>query len=84
VSWTETPATSGTYRSLAYSWQVYSGGSQVFEAGSQQLHLDVGLAEDGSRAYVVALLTVPQHYEEHTKMYQSVFRHAMYAFEPMP
>ena len=84
VSWTEMPASTGTYRGRAYTWQIYSGEGQVSEAGSHQLHLDIGLAEDGSRAYVVALLTVPQHYEEHTKMYQSVFGHAMYAFEPMP
>jgi hypothetical protein len=45
--------------------------------------VDLALTEDGERAYLVALATLPDDYNAHAPLYDTVFTHVVYALAPL-
>jgi hypothetical protein len=78
----ELPQSTGTYKGRAYTWDLYSFNTQVPEVTPITMRLDMALADGNDRSSFVALLTVPQDYEAHAEVWDSIFRHAVYAFAP--
>jgi hypothetical protein len=78
----ELPTPVETYKGRAYTWDLYSFLTQIPEATPMTVHLDIALADGGDRSSFVALVTVPEEYEAHPAVWDSVFRHAVYAFAP--
>jgi hypothetical protein len=80
---TEFPPLASTYRGKAFAWDLYAAELQIPESGPQTLHVDLGLAEGEATAYLVALAALPDAYEANPALYETIFRHALYALEPL-
>lgn len=80
---TELPPPASTYRGKAFAWDLYAAELQLYDSGPQTLHVELALAEDETAAYIVALVALPEAYEENPHLYETVFRHALYALKPL-
>jgi hypothetical protein len=80
---TELPPSAGTCRGTALDWDLYTAEIQIHDAGPQTFHVDLALAEGEMAAYLVALAVLPDAYEENPALHKTVFRHALYALEPL-
>ncbi|HSF83367.1 MAG TPA: hypothetical protein VLA49_19170 [Anaerolineales bacterium] len=77
------PEEIGAYQSAALSWKLYTLEAANIELGPDKFHIQVALAEDETRCYLIALAALPEDYQADQKMYDTIFTHALYAFEPM-
>lgn len=81
---TPVPTTeSGVYRSAELSWKLYTLETAIKDLGENTFHIQLALAEDEVRCYLIALATVPEDYQADQKMYDAIYNHALYAFKPV-
>jgi len=80
---TEIPPQVGTYQSSALTWELYEFDMTNKVLGPVVFHAHLALAEDQARIYLIALSALPGDYQANRGLYQSVFEHALYAFEPL-
>jgi hypothetical protein len=78
----EFPASIGTYRGAALSWDLYSFEAQIIELGPMKVSINLAMAEGDSASYFVGLATSPEKFEENADKYQSVLYHTIYTFSP--
>jgi hypothetical protein len=86
TSFAELPELVDRYRGKAFTWDLYTGETQLTDAGdaaNETVHLDVALAEGDSAAYIVALVTLPEAYNANPVLYDTIFTHAAYALAPL-
>jgi len=77
------PEPAGSYRGAALTWSLYAFETQVTEVGPETVRVDLALAEGGSASYLVAMVTLPDAYEENESLVKTVFLHAVYALAPL-
>ena len=77
------PEAIGSYKGANFNWDLYSFDAQIEEAGPQPLKVDFALAEGESRFYFVALVAIPEDYEQNAEKYRTVFQHTIYALSPL-
>jgi len=77
------PESMGTYQGAALTWDLYSFEAQIADLGPFTVSLDMAIAEGDTVSYFVALVSLPENYEENADKYQSVFYHTLYAFSPI-
>jgi hypothetical protein len=80
---TELPEPSSTYTGKALTWSLWSTETQVKDAGPMNLHVELALAEGEAAGYLVALVVQPEAYAASPGLYDTVFRHALYALQPL-
>jgi hypothetical protein len=83
TSLTELPALTGHYKGAALTWDLYTFETQIEEVGPMTLRVDLALAEDDSRSYIVALVTLPEAYDANPALFDTVFSHALHALTPL-
>lgn len=76
------PEPAGSFRGRAFDWDLYSLEAQINEAGPDTMRLELALAEDGSLCYLVALVTLPESYDAHPDLFDTIFTHAVYGLVP--
>jgi hypothetical protein len=76
------PEPVGGYKGRAFDWDLYSLEAQIEDSGFDILRVELALAEEGSRSYIMALVTLPEAYEGHPEFYDTVFTHAVYGLMP--
>ncbi len=78
----ELPQRTAIYRGRALSWDLYSFECHV--PGLDPLvRVKLALSEGDSLSYFAALVVIPEAYETNPSLYETVFRHAVYALEPL-
>jgi hypothetical protein len=80
---TQLPEPTRTYRGRAFTWKLWSDETQLKDAGPENWHLELALAEGESAAYLIALVVKPEEYEANPGLYDTVFTHALYALQPL-
>jgi hypothetical protein len=80
---TELPEPTGTYRGRALTWSLWSTETQLKDAGPGNWHVELAMAEGESAGYLVALVVQPEAYAASPGLYETVFRHALYALQPV-
>jgi hypothetical protein len=80
---TELPEPSSTYRGKALTWSLWSTETQLEDAGPGNWLVELALAEGESAGYLVALVVQPEAYAASPGLYDTVFRHALYALQPL-
>jgi len=83
TSLAELPPLAGTYRGKAFAWDLYAAELQIHESGPQTLHAELGLAEGEGNVYLVVLVTLQEVYAAKPALYETIFRHTLYALEPL-
>jgi hypothetical protein len=79
------PQTTGVYEGAFLTWDLYTFGTRIAEAGPAVFKVNLGVAQSsgGAKQYMVLLITQPMDYPAHKLKYDAVFEHALYAFEPL-
>jgi len=78
----ELPQRIATYRGRSLTWDLYS--SECHLSGLDPLvRVNLALSEGDSLSYFAALVVLPEAYEANPALYETVFRHAVYALEPL-
>lgn len=80
---TAVPRSKGTFKGAALSWELYHFEVPLPELGPETFRVDLALAEHGSVVYAVGLLTLPDDYDPHRALYETVLRHVAYALAPL-
>jgi hypothetical protein len=80
---TTVPSSRGTFRGAALTWELYHFEAPLPELGPETFRLDLALAEQGSIVYAVALLTLPDDYDPHRALYETVLRYVAHALAPL-
>jgi hypothetical protein len=84
---TALPKPVGTFRGRALIWDVYELETRELHlqapglTGDELWRLDLAVAQRDSESYIVALGTLPADYQPHRALYQTLFRHALYALQ---
>ena len=60
----QVPEPVGSYRGAALTWNLYAFETQVKDVGPETVRVDMALAEGDSASYLVAMVTLPDAYEE--------------------
>lgn len=79
----EFPESTGTYRGKSLTWNLFSFDAQIEDLGPFTVSINMAVAEGDSESYFVALVALPEGYEENAEKYDSVFYHTIYAFSPI-
>lgn len=82
ISLERLPDPTGSYRGRAFDWVLYSLEAQLEEAGPDNMRVELALAEEGSVSYIVALVTLPEAYDAHPALFDTIFTHAVYGLMP--
>ena len=82
ISLERLPEPTGNYRGRAFDWVLYSLEVQLEAAGPDNMRLELALAEDNSVSYIVALVTLPEAYDAHPALFDTIFIHAVYGLMP--
>ncbi len=78
----ELPQRIATYRGRSLTWDLYS--SECHLSGLDPLvRVNLALSEGDSLSYFAALVVPPEAYQANPALYETVFRHAVYALEPL-
>ena len=86
TSFSRLPELADRYRGKAFTWDLYTGETQLTDAGDdagETVHLNLALAEGDSAAYLVALVTLPEAYDANPVLYDTIFTHAAYVLAPL-
>jgi hypothetical protein len=83
LSLEELPEPIGTYKGVAFTWDLFTFEAQIWDLGPETFRLDLALTEDGERSYLVALVTLPDDYNAHAPLYDTIFIHVVYALAPL-
>lgn len=76
------PQSRGVYRGAHLSWELYTFHTQLQDAPPGIYRVDMGVAEQDGVQYFVLLVCVSTTYDQHARMYKTVFEHALYALQP--
>jgi hypothetical protein len=76
------PQVVGTYQSVAITWDLFDLEGHLPDV-EPLLRLKVALGESESASYWVLLVVLPEAYEANPRLYDTVFRHALYALRPL-
>lgn len=76
------PQPTGSYKGRAFDWELYSLEAQLEAMGPEKMRVELALAEDGSRSYIVALATLPEAYDAQPALFDTVFTHAVFGLMP--
>ncbi|UCC62807.1 MAG: hypothetical protein JSV36_18990 [Anaerolineae bacterium] len=77
------PESTGSYKGVAFTWDLYTFETQIKDAGPETFRVDSALAEGDSASYVVALVTLPDVYDANAALYETAFTHVAYALAPL-
>ena len=77
------PSSRGTFRGAVLTWELYQFEAPLPELVPEIFRVDLALAEHGSIVYVVALLTLPDDYDPHLALYETVLRYVAHALAPL-
>jgi hypothetical protein len=79
------PRSLGTYKGAYLTWDLYRFTTRLAGESSEIFHVDLALAQGtrDDRQYLVVLVAQPMDYAANPVKYQTVFEHALYAFEPL-
>jgi hypothetical protein len=87
IDLTALPASAGTFKGKAFTWDLYTFESRLKGAPVDSLHFDLAVAETeygtSPRTYIVLLLSLPDNYRANPALYDAVFTHVVYALQPM-
>jgi hypothetical protein len=78
----ELPERAATYRGRGLTWDEYSLEGHL-PGVDPLVRLNVALAEGDSLSYFVALAVLSEAYQAQPSLYDTVFRHVVYALEPL-
>ncbi len=78
----ELPETVGTYQRDGITWDLFSFESHMQDV-EPLVRLKVALGESESASYWVLVVVLPEAYEANPRLYDTVFRHALYALGPL-
>jgi hypothetical protein len=67
----------------AFTWDLYTVETIIPDSGLEMVRIDIALAERDITTYLVAMLTFPDDYNDHARMYETIFTHAVYALAPL-
>jgi len=67
----------------AFTWDLYTVETIIPDSGLEMVRIDIALAERDITTYLVAMLTFPDDYNNHARMYETIFTHAVYALAPL-
>ena len=73
----------GIYSGSSLTWNLYSFDAQLENLGSETFSVNLGLATQDSVTYVVALIASPQDYAAQTPMFETAFKHVLFALAPV-
>jgi hypothetical protein len=73
----------GSYKGTALTWDLYTFEAQISDLDPDTFRVDLALAESGEMSYLVALVTLPDAYDAHAPLYDTVFTHCVYALAPL-
>jgi hypothetical protein len=76
------PQTVGTYQGDAITWDLFDFEGHLPDV-EPLVRLKVALGETESASYWVLLAVLPEAYEANPPLYETVFRHALYALRPL-
>jgi hypothetical protein len=79
------PRSTGAYKGAYLAWDLYTFGTQIVDAGPGVFKVDLALAQGKGEAkyYMVLLVAQSMGYVANEEKYETVFEHALYAFEPL-
>jgi len=77
------PKSIGTYKGRAFTWDLYTFTTRLEEAGPGIYRVDMGLAERDATFYMVTLVSEPSAYAQYEARFDTVYRRALYALEPL-
>ena len=77
------PRSTGTYEGRHLTWNLYTFTTRIEDLGPDIYRVDLGLAQGDAAIYMVILVSEPASYPQHETLYETVYRHAMYALEPL-
>jgi hypothetical protein len=80
---TALPESTGAFTGKALTWDLYSFESSLADAPVDDVHIDVAIAATEADVYLVALPVLPDAFETNPALYKTVFRHVLYALEPL-
>jgi hypothetical protein len=78
----EVPPPVGTLRGRGFSWDLFSFDCHLPDL-EPMVRVKLAQAEGESASYFVVLAVLPEAYEANPSLYDTVFRHAVYALEPL-
>ena len=83
----ELPASAGTLKGKAFTWDLYTFESPLKDADVDLVHYQLAVAGTGDGTsgptYISILLSLPEDYQAGPEFYDSVFTHVVYSLEPM-
>jgi hypothetical protein len=79
----EFPKPVGRLKGIAFTWDLYTVETTLLDSGLETVRIDIALAERNMTTYFVLMITFPEDYDDHTRMYETIFTHAVYALAPL-
>jgi hypothetical protein len=76
------PQSRGVYQGARMLWKLYTFHTQLQDAPPGIYRIDMGVSEQAGVQYFVLLVCVSTTYDQHARMYETVFEHALYALQP--
>ena len=67
----------------AFNWDLYTVETIMPGSGLETVRIDIALTEQDMTTYFVAMISFPDDYNEHARMYETIFTHAVYALAPL-
>ena len=77
------PERADSYSGSSFTWDMYSFDAQIGDLGSESFRVNLALATQDSVTYVVALIASPQDYAAQTPIFETAFKHVLYALAPV-
>jgi hypothetical protein len=78
----ELPQAVGTYQSDVITWDLFDLEGHMPDV-EPLVRLKVALGESEAASYWVLVVVLPEAYEANPRLYETVFRHALYALRPL-
>lgn len=79
----EFPKPVGRLKGIAFTWDLYTVETTILDSGLDTVRIDIAVAERDMITYFVLMITFPDDYDDHVKMYETIFTHAVYALAPL-
>jgi hypothetical protein len=73
----------GRLKGIAFTWDLYTVETTIPDIGLETVRIDTALAERDLTTYYVVMITFPDDYDDHAKMYETIFTHVVYALAPL-
>jgi hypothetical protein len=79
----EFPKPVGRLKGIAFTWDLYTVETTILNSGLDTVRIDIAVAERDMTTYFVLMITFPDDYDDHARMYETIFTHAVYALAPL-